>query len=462
MTAVVASCGNYSNEDLLYMSAVPSSSQLAVVLPAAATTVTQAELAQDTHNGISNVNTLLDDVLGLDRHGPRRTSRPAGRPTAGPGARSTIRTTPAGDGSSSSRCEANGTTFDYHLDVENTKAAAPAWVEFLTGFFDLAGGVKQGNGAVTANFAALANAAFPLDDSSKPLTTLTLSYQNYQTPGSPVSVTLQIERTPDANGVTSAKFMYKILTDGSGEIAFTLVGNVVPGPRDRDADPQLRVAADRHRDGDPGRRVGRRRRADPDRVLGRDLRDDLQRQTLVDRPRTSGTPRPAPSFLVSSKISDSYVGLDPRCDVVVPYGLTHRGRRTILAEHFRRIDPRYERQLEVEVMYEGKKQTSQTRNISLGGLYLDSLTSLPIGTTVQLRFTLPTQPEPVEVAGDVRWVVKKGTSDASGIGIRFQGSARQGRLGPEPLLPERHVVQGPFEGLSAARRAAAAKGRLCT
>jgi uncharacterized protein (TIGR02266 family) len=92
-----------------------------------------------------------------------------------------------------------------------------------------------------------------------------------------------------------------------------------------------------------------------------------------------------------------------------------------LAEHFRRIDPRYERQLEVEVLYEGKKQTSQTRNISLGGLYLDSLTSLPIGTTVQLRFTLPTQPEPVEVAGDVRWVVKKGTSDASGVGIRFQG-----------------------------------------
>ena len=65
MAAVFASCGNYSNEDLLYMSAVPSRSQLAVVLPAAATTVTQAELAQDTHNGISNVNALLDEVLGL-------------------------------------------------------------------------------------------------------------------------------------------------------------------------------------------------------------------------------------------------------------------------------------------------------------------------------------------------------------------------------------------------------------
>lgn len=92
-----------------------------------------------------------------------------------------------------------------------------------------------------------------------------------------------------------------------------------------------------------------------------------------------------------------------------------------MAEHFRRIDPRYDRQLEIEVLFEGKKQTSQTRNISLGGLYLESPTPLPIGTTVQLRFQLPTQPEPVEVAGDVRWVVKKGAGDASGIGIRFQG-----------------------------------------
>ena len=92
-----------------------------------------------------------------------------------------------------------------------------------------------------------------------------------------------------------------------------------------------------------------------------------------------------------------------------------------MAEHFRRIDPRYERQLEVEISFEGKKQLSQTQNISLGGMFLSAPGPLPIGSTVQLRFTLPTQPEPVEVAGDVRWVVKKGPGDESGIGIRFQG-----------------------------------------
>jgi uncharacterized protein (TIGR02266 family) len=91
-----------------------------------------------------------------------------------------------------------------------------------------------------------------------------------------------------------------------------------------------------------------------------------------------------------------------------------------LAEHFRRIDPRYERQLEVEVVVDGKKHTSRTVNISLGGVFLDSETPLELGATVQLRFKLPTQPEAVEVAGDVRWIVKKEGAHA-GIGIRFQG-----------------------------------------
>ena len=104
--------------------------------------------------------------------------------------------------------------------------------------------------------------------------------------------------------------------------------------------------------------------------------------------------------------------------------------RLTLAEHFRRIDPRYDRQLEIEVLFEGKKQISQTRNISLGGLYLESASPLPIGTTVQLRFQLPTQPEPVEVAGDVRWVVKKGAraiSRASASASRVCAPATSGR-----------------------------------
>ena len=216
LTAAFASCGDYSNEDLLYMSAVPSSAQLAVVLPAAATTVMQAELAQNTHNGISDVNTLLDDVLGLvdavRAYEPTR--RTSDSRTWGPFPDANH---PGWQWELVVNRQPDGTTFNYHLDVQNTKAATPTWVEFLTGGFDLAGGIKQGNGTVKADFTALVGAAFPLDDSSRPLKTLSISYQNFQTPGSPVVVTLLIERTaPDpTNGVTSATFTYEILADGS-------------------------------------------------------------------------------------------------------------------------------------------------------------------------------------------------------------------------------------------------------
>jgi hypothetical protein len=85
---------------------------------------------------------------------------------------------------------------------------------------------------MTADFGALVAAKFPLDSNTSQLSTLTIDYQNYQTPGSPVSVKLTIQRaSPDpTTGVTSVTFMYEILADGSGEIAFTLVGNVIPGP----------------------------------------------------------------------------------------------------------------------------------------------------------------------------------------------------------------------------------------
>lgn len=92
-----------------------------------------------------------------------------------------------------------------------------------------------------------------------------------------------------------------------------------------------------------------------------------------------------------------------------------------MAEHFRRIDPRYDRQLSVEVTWQGEEQIGRSRNVSLGGMYLEARKAMPIGAAVTLRFHIPTQPEAVEVAGDVRWVVTSPTGPEIGIGIRFQG-----------------------------------------
>jgi len=90
-----------------------------------------------------------------------------------------------------------------------------------------------------------------------------------------------------------------------------------------------------------------------------------------------------------------------------------------LSEHFRRTDPRYDRRVEVEIVTGSEKQTAITKNISLGGMYLEMLEPLPMLTKVVVKFRVPTQNEAVEVSGQVRWLEPGET--VCGVGIRFDG-----------------------------------------
>jgi uncharacterized protein (TIGR02266 family) len=93
-----------------------------------------------------------------------------------------------------------------------------------------------------------------------------------------------------------------------------------------------------------------------------------------------------------------------------------------LPEHFRRIDPRYDRQLNVEIAGDGQAQVGCSVNISLGGMFVECPRGLPIGVELSLRFKVPTQPEFVEVSGDVRWLrTRLDGGETVGMGIRFQG-----------------------------------------
>jgi uncharacterized protein (TIGR02266 family) len=92
-----------------------------------------------------------------------------------------------------------------------------------------------------------------------------------------------------------------------------------------------------------------------------------------------------------------------------------------LVDQFRRTDPRYDRRLEVEIVAEGRRQVGHSRNISLGGLFVETTEALPVQTTIQVRFRVPTQPEPIDVTGEVRWIEKTDSGQAVGLGIRFHG-----------------------------------------
>jgi uncharacterized protein (TIGR02266 family) len=92
-----------------------------------------------------------------------------------------------------------------------------------------------------------------------------------------------------------------------------------------------------------------------------------------------------------------------------------------LVEHFRRTDPRYDRRVEVDIVAAGKEFRTTTRNVSLGGIFIETEEVLPELTPIQVRFKVPTQPEPIEVTGEIRWLERGEPGKRGGMGIRFHG-----------------------------------------
>jgi uncharacterized protein (TIGR02266 family) len=89
-------------------------------------------------------------------------------------------------------------------------------------------------------------------------------------------------------------------------------------------------------------------------------------------------------------------------------------------EH-RRADRRYDRQLTVELVYEGRRHQGRSLNISLGGMFLVAGVALPYGARVELKFSVPTQREAIEVNAQVRWSNETGDPAGLAAGLRFEG-----------------------------------------
>jgi uncharacterized protein (TIGR02266 family) len=72
------------------------------------------------------------------------------------------------------------------------------------------------------------------------------------------------------------------------------------------------------------------------------------------------------------------------------------------------------------VTHEGSSFGAHTRNMSLGGVFIESERALPFGARVSLKFRVPPQHDNVEVEGQVRWLEME-EGHGRGIGIRFDG-----------------------------------------
>jgi len=98
--------------------------------------------------------------------------------------------------------------------------------------------------------------------------------------------------------------------------------------------------------------------------------------------------------------------------------------------------------LRVGIMEDAAEKELTSVNISEGGLYLRTLSPLPEGTLVHVKFTLPLDTEPIELHAEVIRTLPLDThfEEDPGMGLRFIG------IGEDSLLKIRNFVQWEMTG----------------
>ena len=81
----------------------------------------------------------------------------------------------------------------------------------------------------------------------------------------------------------------------------------------------------------------------------------------------------------------------------------------------RRTSTRHAVTLAASIAVDGKSRECTVMNLSLGGALLAAGSKFSMGERVQMKFSVPTMEEPIEVGGTVRW------SDDKATGIQFDG-----------------------------------------
>jgi hypothetical protein len=231
--ALGAGCGNYSNEDLEFMNALPESDQLSASIPPRSSAVTaadEAELARTTHNVTMTFNGIVEQFMALVdgiRSSSPTTRTPDSR-TWGPfdakdhpgwQVRMII-----------TRSATDPALFLYEIDFHLAGGADTDWPAILSGQFQVDGTARRGTGSFDVTTAALL--AEGLDPGFGKLDHM---HVNYSTRAFPVTVAMHVWNLPDPtmpNAVAEAMYQYEAAADGQGQMTFDLFGNLVPGPLD--------------------------------------------------------------------------------------------------------------------------------------------------------------------------------------------------------------------------------------
>jgi hypothetical protein len=226
------SWGNYSNDDLEFMSALPERVDVAAVIPVLSgpQPVEQAELYLSTRKAINDFNAMVDALLGLIdtiRSYPPTSRAPDAR-TWGPFPADRH---PGWQVQMVVTRNANDARFDYHVDFQRQATAlqdGTEWQPLISGWYAASGGVRKGTGHISVDTQPLRAVAF--DPGVGRLVTLDVDYDTSQFPVT-VSLsftTLAVDGHPEIP--TQGTYAYSAQETGGGSLVFDLLADPLPGP----------------------------------------------------------------------------------------------------------------------------------------------------------------------------------------------------------------------------------------
>jgi hypothetical protein len=234
LVLALAACGDYSNEDIEFMNAVPTSDGLTVNIPAKPlTTADEAELSAQTHDQVRSFNSLIDGVMAYVE--AVRTYEPTSRARDSQGRESrTWGPAPATDQDTGepngwqwrfvmTRVDGATTSFRYGFDLRPDGGGEDSWTRFIQGAFDASLGVRRGKGDFLVDFVSLRNLGYPFKYANPDDAKLASIAISYATAVYPISVSMMIALVDGTTG----EIDYDAQVDGSGALRFTLVGDFI-------------------------------------------------------------------------------------------------------------------------------------------------------------------------------------------------------------------------------------------
>ena len=227
-----SACGDYSNEDLEFMNALPEDSALRVNLPVASAVeiADEAELAKTTHDTTAGLNGLvknLVDVVDLVRSYPP-SARTATSRTWGP--------IPADrskgvnlDWETRMIMQFDDTVagqLDYEISTHHAGNPDTDWPVFIQGWFQAGHTARRGVGHVALVTAAVRAEGLDVTD----LGTLDHLEIDYDTLDDPTTITMHVTDLPAAGSADPAPqaiYAYQANAAGQGQMTFDVLANII-------------------------------------------------------------------------------------------------------------------------------------------------------------------------------------------------------------------------------------------